>query len=41
MSDDFPSIWLEYQPDLNKKPTLIAGFYRVWTDEVEKTSDGQ
>ena len=41
MSKDFPSIWLEYQPDLNKKPTLIAGFYRVWTHEGENSIESQ
>ena len=31
MSEDFPSIWLEFQSDNKKKSTLISGFYRVWT----------
>ena len=41
MSDEFPSIWLEYQSDNKKKPTLISGFYRVWTQDGEKTTEGQ
>ena len=41
MSDEFPSIWLEYQSDHKKKPTLISGFYRVWTQDGEKTTEGQ
>ena len=27
MSKEFPSIWLEFKADQNKKSTLIAGFY--------------
>ena len=41
MSEEFPSIWIEYQTDQNKKPTLIAGFYRVWTHNGVKTTECQ
>ena len=41
MSEDFPSIWLEYQSDSKKKSTLISEFYRVWTHNGLKTIKSQ
>ena len=38
MSKEFPSIWFEYRADQNKKSTLLAGFYRVWTQDGEKVN---
>ena len=37
MNEEFPSIWIDYKQDQGKKSTLIAGFYRVWTQEGDKT----
>ena len=39
MSKEFPSIWIEYRADQNKKSLLMAGFYRVWTKDGEKLTN--
>ena len=39
MSKEFPSIWIEYKADQNKKSLLMAGFYRVWTKDGEKLTN--
>ena len=41
MSCEFPSIWLEYNPDSRTKPIRIAGFYRVWMQEGSKNNECQ
>ena len=40
MNEEFPSIWIEYKQE-RKKSTLLAGFYRVWTQEGDKTHGEQ
>ena len=40
MSWDFPSIWVEICKE-NKKPVFVAGIYREWTQNGDKTEEGQ
>ena len=40
MTCDFPSIWLEIKEE-NCKPTVLAGFYREWTQNGDNTEVAQ
>ena len=40
MCTGFPSIWLEINEE-NKKPTILGGFYREWTQNGDKTEAAQ
>ena len=41
MSNEFPSIWIDFNPDAKTKPVRLAGFYRVWTQDGCKNTESQ